>query len=1085
MRIKTPYYTLVLIVFITLFSWQSAFSQTVIISDGTWKGVGNNAAASGNAWLFPGYNDAAWPLVEAPNAGNVIPAVVGSQSMWVLPYSDTAKMRKTFIVPVGDSYNGSISINADNEFTLYFNGVSQGFFNWWPSGPYTFNITPALQGCTQNVIGVDAANWGGPYGASLSSTINVVNPLVTPVATPATGITCNAFTANWGAVATADLYLLDVSTDPTFASFYSVYHDFNVGAVTSYNLSSLPGPGPYYYRLRAQRTNGLGTLQSCYSNTITVNITGGPAVDAGYNAYICPGSSTSLNGSGGGVPTWNPAVGLSATNIFTPVATPPATTTYTLSVNNAGCISTDSVTITIATLPTLNLTPDTSVCPGNCVDLSVSGGDYFIWSPFPGMLDSSLTTQTVCPAANTTYTVTSYTVGPNLITNGDFSGGNTGFTSSYNYSFPNFTEGEYYVGTNPQAWNGGLSPCGDNTTGAGNMMMVNGSPIANTNIWCQTVPVSSNTDYLFSTWVTPAYAVNMPILQFSINGIPLGSSFSPGGANCTWEEFFSTWNSGMITSATICIVNQNTNISGNDFAIDDISFSPVCTQTGTVDVAVIPIPVPAPNNTGPYCTGSTIQLNSPSGSATDDWAGPLGYLQNDVQNPTILNCTLGMGGDYTVTVTNAAGCSATATTTVVVNSNAAAVANNTGPYCENDTIFLSSGAGLTIYDWTGPLGFNVPANQNPNIPNATVLMSGIYTVHVTAAGGCTGTATTTVTVNAQPLILANANAPICNGSNVTLNGNGAFNYTWLGPNGFNANGQSPVINNVGVIDNGTYTVTGTDANNCTSTATVNVVSFPVPVASFVGDNLTGCAPLCVNFTDQSNGNGGVINGWNWNIQGEPAVSSQNTSACFGNPGTYDASLTVTTTDGCTNTLTLANYITVTSNPAANFTYAPQTISMSAPDVNFGNTSFAATSYIWDFGDGGTSIATNAQHTYSDTGTYCVNLIASNAMGCTDTVTHCLIVNPIFTLYIPNSFTPNQDGVNESFMIYGNGISTIDVKIFDRWGEEIFNFTDINKGWGGHTRNGSLCQQDTYVYHVDVVDVLNKDHQYVGKVNLIR
>src|SRR5688572_10898493 len=415
MHTRNPFLSLLLVSILVLLSWQSAYSQTTtIISNGTWKGVGSFAAAGGTAWLFPGYNDTGWPLVQAPNPGNVIPVVAGSQSMWVLPYSDTAKMRKTFIVPVGDSYTGSISINADNEFTLYFNGVNQGFFNWWPSGPYTFNIAPALQGCVQNVIAVDAANWSGPYGASLSATIDVVNPLATPVATPATGITCNSFTANWGAVPTADFYMLDVSTDPTFATFYSVYQDFNVGAVTSYNLTSVPGPGPYYYRLRCQRTNALGTLTSCYSNTITVALAGGPAVDAGNNAYVCPGSTTNLNGSGGGTPTWSPATGLSATNIFNPTCTPPATTTYTLSIDNAGCISTDSVTITVATLPTLNLTPDSTICPNACIDLVVSGGDYFVWSPFPGMVDSSLTTQNICPLVSTTYTVTSYTVGPNL-----------------------------------------------------------------------------------------------------------------------------------------------------------------------------------------------------------------------------------------------------------------------------------------------------------------------------------------------------------------------------------------------------------------------------------------------------------------------------------------------------------------------------------------------------------------------------------------------------------------------------------------------------------------------------------------------
>ncbi len=1220
----------------------TTYSQITLITDGTWKGVGDNIASNGTLWLFPGYDDSGWPLVEAPNAGNVIPVVPGSLSIWTLPYSDTAKMRKTFTVPVGDSYSGSIDINADNEFTLYFNGVSQGFFNWWPSGPYNFNISPALQGCVQNVIAVDAANWSGPYGASLSTTINVVNPLNTPNALPATTITCNSFAANWDSVPTADFFMLDVSTDSLFGSFYTVYQDFNVGNVLSYNVTSIPGPGPYYYRLRCQRTNGFGTLVSCYSNVITVNLPIPPVVNAGNDVYLCPGSFTNLNASGVGTVSWSPGAGIAPTNVLNPTVNPAATTTYTLSVTS-GCTVTDSVTVFVSVLPPLVLSNDTTICPGNCVNLTVAGGDYFIWSPFPGMIDSSLTTQNVCPAATTTYTVTSYTVGPNLIVNGDFSGGNTGFSSSYNYTFPNGTEGEYFVGTNPQAWNGGLSPCGDHTSGAGNMMMVNGSPIANMSIWCQTVPVSPNTDYLFSTWVTPAYNVNMPILQFSINGVPLGSNFSPSGANCTWEEFFSTWNSGANTTANICIVNQNINIAGNDFGIDDISFSPVCTQIGTVDVTVSGLPAPVANNTGPFCIGSNINLSVGAGFTNWDWTGPLGYNQPATQNPVIPGATMAMSGDYTVTVTNAAGCTATSTTTVVVNNSGVIAPNNTGPYCEGSPINLNAPAGAATYDWVGPAGYTQLNTQNPVIPGSTVGMSGDYTVTATYVGGCTATGSTTVTVtavpipgansnspicegttlnlgangggvydwtgpnayvqnniqnpsiagitvtgtgvytvnvtdaagcsasatvnvtvnalpvaaagntgpvcngsnigltsnggtlyswvgpggyndpnqnpvispatpaqsgvytvtvtdantcsntatttlviNPTPVIIANINTPVCEGQNFTLTGIGAATYDWTGPNGFSVfNNTNPTVNNSVSADAGVYTVTGTDASGCSSTATVTAVVNPMPVAAFSTDINTGCTPLCVNFTDNSNIIGSTIVTWNWNVESQPAAATTNAAFCFNNAGLYDASLTVTSAEGCISTATILNAINAVASPVANFMYAPQIITEEAPDVSFGNTSAGAGNYAWDFGDGSISNAQNVQHTYADTGTYCVTLLASNAIGCVDTVVHCLVVTPVFTLFIPNSFTPNKDLMNPIFRVYGRGVQTLSVIIFDRWGEDIFSFSNINSGWNGFTRNGSFCPQGVYTYRVLATDFQNKEHEYLGNVNLIR
>src|SRR6202008_1560470 len=97
--------------------------------------------------------------------------------------------------------------------------------------------------------------------------------------------------------------------------------------------------------------------------------------------------------------------------------------------------------------------------------------------------------------------------------------------------------------------------------------------------------------------------------------------------------------------------------------------------------------------------------------------------------------------------------------------------------------------------------------------------------------------------------------------------------------------QNPVIPNASAANNGVYTVTGTDVNGCTATATVNVTSYQNPTAQFTGNPLNGCAPMCVDLTDQSLGNGGVINTWAWNVQGQNPLATQNVNICFNNPGT--------------------------------------------------------------------------------------------------------------------------------------------------------------------------------------------------------
>ena len=356
--------TRILLCFLLVIS-MGANAQTTIISDNTWKGVGNWNAANGNAWLLQGYNDSAWPLVEAPNAANVIPVVPGSQSMWVLPYSDTAYMRKTFVVPVGDSYSGSISINADNEFTLYFNGSLQGSFNNWMGGPYTFNISPNLQGCVENVVAVKAANWGGPYGASLNTTLNVVNPLNTPVADTATNITCTSFTANWDSVATADFYLLDVSDDPNFATFFSVYNNFNVGNVLSHNVTGLTAGITYYYRVRAVR----GALTSCYSNSIVFSPQFGLSVSS--NAPVCAGEILALYGTFTGSAatfSWSGPQGFSSADDSTSVVNAQTNQSglYILTVTIPGCAPiVDTLQAYIA--PEYNFQLTNSLCTGSTI----------------------------------------------------------------------------------------------------------------------------------------------------------------------------------------------------------------------------------------------------------------------------------------------------------------------------------------------------------------------------------------------------------------------------------------------------------------------------------------------------------------------------------------------------------------------------------------------------------------------------------------------------------------------------------------------------------------------------------------------
>lgn len=148
------------------------------------------------------------------------------------------------------------------------------------------------------------------------------------------------------------------------------------------------------------------------------------------------------------------------------------------------------------------------------------------------------------------------------------------------------------------------------------------------------------------------------------------------------------------------------------------------------------------------------------------------------------------------------------------------------------------------------------------------------------------------------------------------------------------------------------------------------------------------------------------------------------------------------------------------------------------------------SWYWDFGTGETLSPNQPNPTYgypfTNGGNYTTTLTVYNAFGCSDVITKEIIVEPYFTFYIPNAFTPDFDGKNDAFFGVGIGIVDYEITIFDRWGEKIFESNNIEKGWDGKANGGAeIAQQDVYVWKVNLKDIFNKKHEYIGRVSLIK
>ena len=415
------------------------------------------------------------------------------------------------------------------------------------------------------------------------------------------------------------------------------------------------------------------------------------------------------------------------------------------------------------------LTPDTTICFGSKKQLRSAQALSYCWSPISYLDNPSVQNPISSAPGNITYYLTSEKKGNNLIINGDFSTGNTAFTSAYNYAASNITEGQFFVGPSPRAWNASLSNCGDHTTGNGNMMLVNGAPTADVKVWTQTVTVVPNTNYSFGTWIQALWPPNPAQLRFSINNNDVGSLITASLPTCTWTQFYTTWNSGNATTATISIVNKNTLVIGNDFALDDISFTPIIITRDSVKITVESPKINTSSDSS-ICIGSPMQIST-SGASSYIWSPASGLSNYQIANP-IANPT--STTKYVVTGTNSFGCTAKDSITVTVKPNPTIILSNDTLICSGSSLQLSASGGSS-YSWS-PI--NSLSNNSISNPIATPVIATTYKVIVTNADNCSSTDSIRVDVKQPGSFTVNPSSQLCVGDSLQLNATGGHIYNW-------------------------------------------------------------------------------------------------------------------------------------------------------------------------------------------------------------------------------------------------------------------------------------------------------------------
>lgn len=506
-----------------------------------------------------------------------------------------------------------------------------------------------------------------------------------------------------------------------------------------------------------------------------------------------------------------------------------------------------------------------------------------------------------------------------------------------------------------------------------------------------------------------------------------------------------------------------------------------CTTSVTHTVTVNPLPtVTATATPASLCAGESTTLTA-GGATTYNWSNGLGTTNPVTVTPATTTT-------YTVTGTST-GCTGTASVTVNVAASLQLSVNPPNPaICIGDSVVLTA-AGATNYTWAPAAGLSTTTGA---VVTANPAVTTTYTINGDNGGNCTGSTTVTVTVASNAsLVLNPTNPSLCAGESVQLIASGAATYTWDPPTGLSA--TTGAIVTASPTTTTTYTVNASTGANCTASATITVTVSGNAGIGFTAQPLDGCTPLEVQF-NYVPGSDVVDSSWVWNFDDIQSgifntADSLNPVHVFNQFGTYDVQLSVDLINGCKGTGTLQ--VTAYPWPHAEFAANPQQVYMNNPVVQFTDQSTNAAAWNWNFGDlnsqwDSTSEWQNPTHAFSEPGTYTVTLIVTSPMGCSDTIEHTIIVFPELIVFIPNAFTPNGNRRNDYFTPSISGIEpdSYIMRIYDRWGKQIFETSQFTPGWDGK-HEGKWCQEGVYVWLIYYTAADGKRYKQIGHVTLLK
>lgn len=699
---------------------------------------------------------------------------------------------------------------------------------------------------------------------------------------------------------------------------------------------------------------------------------------------------------------------------------------YSITVTAAnGCTGTAAYSITQYANPTPAITGNATVCDGTPVNIQATpAGVNYQWS-------TGATTAGIQPAATGTYTVTitdangCFGTASQLVT----IHANPTPAISGNFVVCNGTSGLLNAGNSSGSvynWSNGATGSTIQPTAAGTYTVTVTDANGCSGTASQLLTVNPNP--------TPVISGNTSFCD----GQSVTLSASSGYTVYQWNNGSNGIQATITNGGTFSVIVTDNN---------------GCTGSAQYTVIRNPLPQVSLPATVDICDGNTTVLNPGSFSS---------YIWSDGSTGTQLN--VNAGGNYAVTVTDNNGCTGTGTVAVTLRSNPDPAIAGNPVICEDENTILSVIGVYNSYVWsTGSTTALLP-----------VTTGGSYNVLVTDAYGCTGQANFSVTQHPRPVVQITGKLNFCEGENTTLTATASGStFQW-------STGSTTA--SISTTTGGQYSVVATNVFGCTKRAVAVTVANDRPDVSYTPENLSTCDALKFKFNNTSTHDPGSRFFWNF---GDGAISDERTPVHFyAVPGEYNTALRIVSPFGCADSTTEQIKIEVPPLPEAEYTQSARIVSVFNAEVTFQNKSVNALRYKWSFGDGTSSEEENPTHIFDQVGTLKVKMYAFNGVDCRDEFETTLEVVPFF---VPNAFTPNNDGKNDVFfdgLPYMN-ITSYDMKVFNRWGQLVYSTDSFLRPWDGLDAGGKPAPEGLYSYLIKIVSIKGKYYEYPGTFSLIR